>query len=150
MIIKAKYLIAGLLLLLLMTAAIAISISYSEQSNFVTEFESRARKSESNTRSGALSDNETGVAYAEYEQFLDNELNVTYTALLSELTNKDQQNLIVAQRQWLLFRDAEFLFASNKGAADPAGALPALAIGAARTKIIRDRVVELLRYLKKP
>ena len=59
-----------------------------------------------------------------------------------------RKNLMDSQKRWLSFRDAEFLFVSHNWIVENFGTSSALSIGVSRIKIIRDRVIELLHYLK--
>ena len=54
--------------------------------------------------SGGSAASQAGQAYA---VFLDTELNTAYHALLARLQPPARQALVVSQRQWLRFRDAE-------------------------------------------
>jgi len=46
-------------------------------------------------------------SYEEYERW-DQALNAAYKALLAGITSPEKQAFRVAQRQWIMFRDAEF------------------------------------------
>ena len=56
--------------------------------------------------------------------------------------------LTPAQRQWLRYRDAEFVFIDDNWTLDRFGRSYPISRGAARVQVVRGRVVELLRYLK--
>lgn len=88
------------------------------------------------------------TAYAAYEQFLDQELNNTYNQLMAHLNDEAQQVLRDSQRQWLKYRNAEFSFIAHNWTTKNFGSASALSRGDYRTKLIKNRVVILLRYLQ--
>ena len=88
------------------------------------------------------------IAYDDYETFLDNELNRAYQRVMSRLATPQQEELTKAQRDWIKFRDAEFVFINNNWTRENFGSSFALSRGALRCSIIRDRVMQLLMYAK--
>ena len=96
----------------------------------------------------AGSTREIARAYGDYEAFLNRELQQAYDALRPCLSPASRQRLLAAQRQWLRYRDAEFVFIDDNWTLDRFGRSYPISRGAARVQVVRGRVVELLRYLK--
>ena len=115
--------------------------------DIVAEFEARAQKFGTSLQQ-AQNTSTIAHAYFEYETFLDQELNQTYSALMKQLSGENIKKLTQSQKQWLHFRDTEFLFVNSNWTVESFGSSSALSRGAFRTTIIRDRVIELLHYLK--
>lgn len=137
-----------LFLWLILSGSLCFAIDNPDAPDYVAEFEVRALKFETNVQNQGLNTSDTNRAYFEYEKFLDQELNQAYSALLKRVSSKSRKNLMDSQQRWLQFRDAEFLFIANNWTVVNFGTSSALSIDASRTKIIRDRVIELLHYLK--
>jgi uncharacterized protein YecT (DUF1311 family) len=137
-----------LFLCLVLHGSLCFAIDNPDAPDLVAEFEARAQKFETNVQIQGLNTSDTVRAYFEYEEFLDQELNQTYSALIKRISSASRKNLMDSQKRWLYFRDAEFLFVTNNWTVENFGSSYAISRGASRTKIIRDRVIELLHYLK--
>lgn len=87
-------------------------------------------------------------AYAEYEAFLDEELNKTYQMLRSKLEEPAAARLRDAQRAWIAYRDQAFAFVDENWQRSRFGSSAVISRGDYRTRIIRARVVTLLHYLQ--
>ena len=133
---------------LILSGSLCFAIDNPDAPDYVAEFEARALKFEATVQNEGLNTNVTNRAYFEYEKFLDQELNQAYIELLKRISSESRKNLMDSQQRWLQFRDAEFLFIAKNWTLENFGTSAALSIGASRTKIIRDRVIELLHYLK--
>ena len=116
--------------------------------DFVAEFEARSSRFEASLREQAGGTRETILAYAEYEKFLDQELNRAYTALTRRVAAEVRPKLVQSQRRWMQYRDAEFLFIAANWTVEMFGSSSAISRGGYRTTIIKDRTVTLLQYLK--
>jgi uncharacterized protein YecT (DUF1311 family) len=145
---KSMPMVFALFLWLVLPGSLCFAIDNPDAPDFVAEFEARALKFETDVQNQGLNTNDTVHAYVEYEAFLDQELNQTYSALIQRIGSQSRKSLMDSQKRWLQFRDAEFLFVANNWTVENFGTSSALSIGVSRTKIIRDRVIELLHYLK--
>lgn len=116
--------------------------------DFVAEFEVRAQKFEINVQNQGGNTADTHRAYSDYENFLDHELNQAYLVLIKHLNDQNKKDLIISQKQWLQFRDTEFLFIDNNWTMQNFGSSYVISRGASRIKILRDRIITLLHYLK--
>ena len=97
---------AALALLLAGATLAAAAIDNPDAPDRVAAFAARAAPLEAALAetSGGSAASQAGQAYA---VFLDTELNTAYHALLARLQPPARQALVVSQRQWLRFRDAE-------------------------------------------
>ena len=116
--------------------------------DYVGDFLQRAQIHEQNIQHEAQTTQDYVVAYAAYEKFLDQELNAVYTQLLAQLDDKAQQNLRESQRKWLAHRNAEFSFIAQNWTPENFGSSSAISRGDYSAKLIKDRVVTLLHYLR--
>lgn len=115
--------------------------------DFVAEFNERAKKYEDEIQNKAATE-DVRQAYAEYERFLDAELDKAYKALSSKLPGPARAKLKRAQDDWHKFRKSEFDFIAQNWTTKTFGSSSVLSRGAYRTAIIRERVTTLLHYLK--
>jgi len=88
------------------------------------------------------------VAYENYQEFLDDELNKAYRLIRSRLPPERQQELIDSQRYWVKFRDAEFKLIKNTWTRQGFGSSAGISRGSYRCTIIKNRVLQLLHYAK--
>lgn len=86
--------------------------------------------------------------YAAYERFLDGELKRSDRDLRRQLPGPQKQHYIRAQQRWLRFRDAEFAFVDANWVPAQFGTSSALSRGAYRTALLKQRVLQLLDYLR--
>ena len=133
---------------LLATAPCAFAVDNPDAPDHVTEFRARAAPFEEKAQRGARNEREIVQVYAEYERFLDAELNGAYSALVRRLPAEAKKRLVHSQRRWLQFRDAEFSFIAENWRPEQFGSSYAVSRGAYRTSIVRDRTITLLHYLK--
>lgn len=129
-------------------APASFSIDNPDAPDYVGEFEARSKPHEQQIAEQAGSTRQIARAYSEYEAFLNRELQQAYDALRPCLSPESRQRLLAAQRQWLRYRDAEFVFIDDNWTLDRFGSSYPISRGAARAQVVRGRVVELLRYLK--
>lgn len=137
-----------LFLFLALSGLPCFAIDNPDAPDFVAEFEVRAQKFEINVQNQGGDAADTHRAYSDYENFLDYELNQAYSTLMKHLDNQNKKILIASQKQWLQFRNAEFLFIENNWTMQNFGNSYVISRGVSRTKILRDRVITLLHYLK--
>ena len=116
--------------------------------DYVADFQQRAKVFETAIQKNAKTTQGYLKSYADYEQFLDRELNTTYKALITKLDTAQQNKLKQSQRDWLKYRDAEFTFIADNWTSKQFGSSSVLSRGAYRTTITQDRVMLLLNYLK--
>lgn len=88
------------------------------------------------------------VAYDNYLLFLDKELNNAFTSIKSKLPKARYSDLIAAQRFWLKYRDAEFELIKSTWTRDDFGTSAGISRGDYRTRIVKDRIIQLLHYAK--
>ena len=125
-----------------------VAIDNPDTPDIVSEFQSRASVYETVISDNAGNSHKVIIDYAEYEKFLDKELNQAYRTLANKLDSHRKQELIQAQNEWLKFRDSEFGFINDNWNMEQFGSSSALSRGAYRSTIVKDRVVTLLNYLK--
>lgn len=133
---------------LLAQASFCFAIDNPDVPDLVADFESRSKKYELVVEKQAQNQEEILKAYVQYGDFLDQELNQAYTALSKQLNANSKQSLLRSQRLWIQFRDAEYNFIDNNWTLDNFGSSSAISRSAYQTAIIKNRVVELLHYLK--
>ncbi|SQD76521.1 lysozyme inhibitor LprI family protein [Moritella yayanosii] len=88
------------------------------------------------------------VAYDNYLTFLDEELNKASEILSSKLPEARKSELIAAQKYWINYRDAEFELIKNTWTRKEFGSSAGVSRGDYRTSIVKDRVIQLLHYVK--
>jgi len=132
---------------LLLLVAVCFAVDNPESPDYVGEFRQRASVYEK--RAGNAATTQAAVEiYANYEKFLDKELNSAYKLLLAKLPTAQQAQLKEAQRQWIKYRDAEFALIADNWTPENFGSSAFLSLGAYRTDVINNRVTQLLSYLK--
>ena len=137
----------ALLAALSLSASAALAIDNPDRPDPVAEFASRAGDFETRI-AGAGTDRDALAVYAQYEQFLDRELNLAYTALVRQGRDSRRQDLVRSQKSWLVFRDAELRFIANNWTREDFGSSSAASRAAYRAALIRGRVETLLGYLR--
>jgi len=135
-------------LLLVGFTASCHAIDNPDAPDYVADFQQRARSFEVAIHQQAKTSQDSLKAYADYEQFLDKELNKTYKSVLAKLGAEQQAKIKESQRNWIKYRDSEFDLIAENWTAKNFGSSAVLSRGAYRTTIIRDRVTLLLNYLK--
>lgn len=116
--------------------------------DYVAEFSQRAQKFETIIHKQAKTTQDALAAYADYERFLNAELDKAYSTLLARLAPPQQAKLKESQRNWVKYRDSEFGFIVENWTAENFGSSAVLSRGAYRTTVIRGRITLLLHYLK--
>jgi uncharacterized protein YecT (DUF1311 family) len=136
-------LITGLLLL---AVSPAFALDNPDAPNHLTAFASReAPYLERANRASTTAD--MREAWADYEAFLDQELNVAYSGLMGRLGDRERMILRESQRKWLTYRDAEFDLIRENWSRERFGSSAVLSRGQYRTAIVRARVLQLYGYL---
>lgn len=126
-------------------AAIVEALDNPDAPDRVGAFERRAAPFEKEL---AATDGGSAAARAghAYATFLDGELNAAYNALLPKLESPAREALIESQRRWLRFRDAEYKFIARQWTRARSGTSASLSVAGYRNALVKERVVELLRY----
>jgi uncharacterized protein YecT (DUF1311 family) len=140
-----KYL---LLLLPLIFSNNIWAIDNPDTTDFVAEFEARMAPLQTVIQEKATTTVDISESYKALEEALDKELNAAYRKLMQKLPEPSKDALRTSQKQWVKFRDAEFLFLSGNFSKEDFGSSYVISIGSYRTSIIEARVKELLWYLK--
>lgn len=130
-----------------LAAAPCAAIDNPDAPDRVADFQARARPYEARI-GAAASTAETVAAYAEYERFLDSELNRVYQELAGRLDDDARAQLRRSQKRWLAFRDEEFQFIDDNWTQERFGTSAALSRGDYRCSLLKERTVRLLQYLR--
>lgn len=138
----------SLLCFLSLYAVTASGIDNPDTPDYANKFLNQVNKYEEKIMQGNYGTQDYIHAYAEYEDFLDKELNRTYHLLMEHLDKDSQAALKNSQRKWLNYRDAEFDFIRLNWNKDSFGSSSAISRGDYRTTIIKNRVISLFHYLK--
>lgn len=97
----------------------------------------------------SIDSNQTTMGMIECERIAieawDKELNRVYQLLMNKLSSDDQARLRASQRKWIEFRDHEITF-SDYMFSGMDGTMWLVAAAGKRTRIVRQRVLELLDY----
>lgn len=131
-----------------LTAMPSLAIDNPDAPDHIGEFRKRAQEYETLINQRAKTTQDTLEAYADYEKFLDKELNQAYKALSVKLGVDQLAKIKQSQRNWLRYRDSEFDFIAKNWTIKNFGSSSVLSRGDYRTSLIRDRVILLLSYLK--
>lgn len=118
-----------------------------DAADFVAEFARRAQSFEDAVGEKAGSGAES-TALADYERFLEAELNRAYVRLTGKLDAAPRRALLKSQRAWLRFRDAEFAFIADHWTPAQFGSSARLSRGVYRSTVTKDRILGLLNYLR--
>lgn len=126
----------------------SLAVDNPDAPDYVADFQKRAQVFGDAVHQQAKTTQDTLKAYAEYEQFLDKELNRSYRSVLTKLDSDRKEKLQGSQREWIKYRNAEFAFIAANWTNKDFGSSATLSRGAYRTTIVRDRVVISLNYLQ--
>jgi len=88
------------------------------------------------------------VAYDNYLNFLDEELENASEILKLKLPEARKSELIIAQQHWTKYREAEFELIKKTWTRKDFGSSAGISRGDYRTSIVKDRVIQLLHYAK--
>ena len=138
----------SLILFLIFYIATASGLDNPDAPDYVNEFLSQINKYEEKLAQGSYGTQDYIHAYAEYEKFLDEELNRAYSLLVRSLGGDSREALKKSQRKWLSYRDAEFEFIALNWNRQAFGSSSVISKGNYRTTIIKNRVISLFYYLK--
>ncbi len=125
-----------------------LAIDNPDAPDLISEFELREQtflKKINNPRNGSR---DYLIAYDNYQNFLNDEMNKAYHLVKSRLLTEQQQKLIHSQCNWIKFRNAEFELIENTWTHQEFGSSANMSRGSYRCAIIRSRVLQLLHYAK--
>lgn len=134
--------------ILMLTSSLASAIDNPDAPDLIASFETResslitAAENPDNGYRASL------IAYTDYLDFLDKELNTVYQILQSKLPQEKQQQLKESQVNWLKYRDREFSFIENTWTKTDFGSSSGITRGQYKISIVRDRVIQLMHYAK--
>lgn len=123
------------------------AIDNPDGARWLAPFEQQCQAFETRVQTQASDDSATLAAYADYERYLDSELNRAYQRLLLALKGKARQQFIAAQRQWLGFRKTEQNFIDQHWTPDRFGQSARLTRAASRVLVLKHRTHELVAYV---
>ena len=145
-----KNIVPALRLLLVcwgLQSAPVFAIDNPDRPDPVAEFSGRAEVYEKQL-ADAPTDKDALAVYAQYELFLDRELNQAYAALIRQTRETRKQDLVRSQKSWLVFRDAEMRFIANNWTRQDFGSSATTARAGYRAALLKERVTALLNYLR--
>jgi uncharacterized protein YecT (DUF1311 family) len=134
-------------LLLLFISFNTYALDNPETGDLVGKFEEKANKLETDWTQKPY-DYEMHAPYRVYEEFLDKELNKTYKSLLKNLKESEKKPLILSQKKWLAYRNAEIEFIKTNWNMENFGTSSRFSKKQYISSITRDRIVTLLYYLQ--
>ncbi len=126
----------------------AFAVDNPNDPDYVADFEKRAQPYEARISESAGTTGEVIAAYADYDRFLEAELNQSYQALTKKLGPVQKRQLVQSQNKWLAFRAAEIAFIDGNWTVAQFGTSSHLSRGDYRSTITKDRILALLNYLK--
>lgn len=126
----------------------AIAIDNPDAPDYIGEFNARSKSYIDAINNPNNGNRDYLIAYDNYANFLDAELNHAFKVLENKLGKSQKEELKLAQRQWIKFRDAEFKFINDNWTKENFGSSSGISRGTYRCTIIKDRVMQLLYYLK--
>jgi len=136
------------LFIMMFYAAAASAIDNPDAPDLVNDFLMQAGKYETKITQVKGGTQDYISTYAEYEQFLDKEINRAYKLLMANLDTKSKEALKNSQRNWLKYRDAEFEFIATNWNAKNFGSSSVISRGDYKTAIVKSRIVSLFNYIK--
>ncbi len=116
--------------------------------HYVEKFHKKAERYERRLRQYSGTTQSISAIYRDYEEFLDDELNIAYNLLIENLNGVEEQVLRDSQRNWIKYRNTEFKFISTNWTRKNFGSSFVISRGEYRTKILKNRVIVLYHYLK--
>jgi len=135
------------LVALWLAAAPCTAIDNPDAPDRVADFQARAQAYEARIVA-AESTAATVAVLAEYERFLDAELNQAYKELSGKLDEDARAQLRSSQKRWLAFRDEEFKFIDGNWTREKFGTSAKLSRGDYRCALLKERTLRLLEYLR--
>ncbi|MDP2572635.1 hypothetical protein Q8W40_10620 [Vibrio penaeicida] len=88
----------------------------------------------------------TLLAYTEYHQFLSREIKSTYEDIALKLTETERDTFQTSHGAWESFLNSQFTFIEEVWSKDNFGTSSAIDRGQFKSKLLRDRLLELQYY----
>ncbi|MGF1836831.1 lysozyme inhibitor LprI family protein [Photobacterium sanguinicancri] len=88
------------------------------------------------------------IAYDDYQEFLDKELNKAYEILMKSLSKNEAKMLERSQNSWLKHRELEFEFINKNWTRENFGTSSSLSRGGYKCSVLKSRLIQLLNYNK--
>lgn len=125
---------------------LTFAIDNPDAPDLVAEFELREKSFVAAIQKPTNTTTDFSIAYADYQDFLDKELNKVYKTLRKNLPADKQKQLKTSQVSWLKYRDLEFTFIDSTWNNIDFGSSSAISRGEYRASLLRSRVVQLMHY----
>ena len=138
----------SIFILFILFGSASFAIDNPDAPDYVAQFEARIAPLYSYVNEEAVSTSDYTLGYGKIYEGLDIELNTAYAQLLSKLDDPQKKLLRESQRNWLKYRDAEFNFIVSNWDQEKFGSSYAMSIGVYKSTIVKNRIIELLWYLK--
>lgn len=135
-------------LTLVLFSNLTFAIDNPDAPDLLAEFELREKPLITAIEKPTNTTTDYSIAYADYQDFLDKELNKIYKTLRTTLPADKQKQLKTSQVSWLKYRDLEFAFIDSTWNNIDFGSSSAISRGEYRASLIRNRVVQLMHYAK--
>jgi uncharacterized protein YecT (DUF1311 family) len=126
----------------------ALAVDNPDAPDLAAQFEARAKPLQDRIGEASGGGRNLGPTTAEYDAFLERELNRAYSALIARLAPARLINMQHAQRRWLAWRDAEIEFINSQWTLTSAGSSSTLTRSMYRSALTKQRTLELLQYLR--
>lgn len=137
----------AIFLKLIFLGSICFALDNPDAPNYLSAFQAQ-----SDVYEQAVDAAQNGKAVAEargkYTQFLDSELNKSFQLLLEKLSPEQKKQLQNSQRAWLEYRNLESSFINENWSQNNFGSSSAISRFAYQTSVTRQRISQLLEYLK--
>lgn len=125
---------------------LTFAIDNPDAPDLLAEFELREKSFVAAIEKPTNTTTDYSIAYANYQDFLDKELNKVYKTLRTMLPAHKQKQLKTSQVSWLKYRDLEFAFIDSTWNNIDFGSSSVISRGQYRASLIRNRVVQLMHY----
>ncbi|AQT61305.1 lysozyme inhibitor LprI family protein [Cellvibrio sp. PSBB023] len=135
-------------LTLVLFSNLTFAIDNPDAPDLLAEFELREKPFLAAIQKPTNTTTDFSIAYANYQDFLDKELNRVYKTLRKNLPVDTQKQLKTSQVSWLKYRDLEFVFIDSTWNNIDFGSSSAISRGEYRASLLRNRVVQLMHYAK--
>lgn len=141
---------AGVVLVIfsLVASFSAYSLDNPDSPNLIAEFDARSKDYLKAIDKPGNSSKTYAIAYYNYEKFLNKELDKAYRLLETKIHAKQLEQLKTSQQLWLRYRDAEFAFITENWNSSNFGSSSVISRGDYRCVVIRDRIIQLLSYVR--
>ncbi len=143
---------SGLILLAIALAIVPVLNAYAidnpDAPDYLGQFASREKQYIEKINDPKNTDKAYLIAYDDYLLFLDQELNSAYKLLMTKLPEGQREAFKGSQKKWIQFRDAEFGYINGNWTRESFGSSAGISRGAYRSDIVKNRVLQMLHYLK--